>query len=491
MKVNSLTIVGGGTAGFITALTLKKRLPISITMVIPSRIGIIGVGEGSTEHFQDFREHLGIPAETFLKETCGTLKSGIMFKDWNSDHPLYLHHIQSQWQQMLGLSHRNYEYLMSSKRESIAFVPKCFFENKLEPDLGTTGDLVQYHFNTFKLNEYLTKLAKEAGIKIVDDEITKVNIDKKITSIKGKKQKYKSDFYIDCTGFRKILIGQLGAKWVSYSPWLKTNSAIAFPTEDQDEYNIWTLSKAMKAGWMWQIPTYGRTGNGYVFDKNYISKDEAVKEVEELLGRKIQVAKHIEYDPGRLDKVWIENCVAVGLSANFVEPLEATSIGTTIQQSFLLMQYLEDYTSTSINTYNKHIEIIMNNIKDFIQLHYITDKDDSPFWKDVKKVKPSKTLQQMLDVWKQGKLLKSTDLELIGSYSWFSLFKEANFNLIAYFNNLIDLKKLKENYEYINKKLDDYWFEKNIENGIILRNKTELIRKMSHKEYIKNLHVKN
>ena len=172
MKVNSLTIVGGGTAGFITALTLKKRLPISITMVIPSRIGIIGVGEGSTEHFQDFREHLGIPAETFLKETCGTLKSGIMFKDWNSDHPLYLHHIQSQWQQMLGLSHRNYEYLMSSKRESIAFVPKCFFENKLEPDLGTTGDLVQYHFNTFKLNEYLTNLAKEAGIKIVDDDIT-------------------------------------------------------------------------------------------------------------------------------------------------------------------------------------------------------------------------------------------------------------------------------------------------------------------------------
>jgi flavin-dependent dehydrogenase len=486
--MNSITIVGGGTAGLVTALILKTRLKVKIKAIVPSNIGIIGVGEGSTEHFDDFKQHLNLDVRTVLKETNGTLKSGIMFEGWNTKHKKYLHHIQHLWQLKFGLNSRNYEYLMSHKYSAEHFVPKCFFKNKVEL-IDPNGNLSQYHFNTFKLNEYLTKLCKERNIDIIDDEIVNVKINKQgIQNLKGKKATYKSCFYIDCTGFKKLLISKLGAKWKSYSKYLKTNSAIAFPTEDQKEYNIWTLSKAMKYGWMWQIPTYGRTGNGYVFSNKYTDKEGAKKEVEKLLGKEIQIAKHIEYDPGALDKPWIKNCAAVGLCANFVEPLEATSIGTTIQQAFLLMQYLDNYTERTINTYNKQVKTIMENIRDFIQLHYITDKKNTDFWKDVSKVEPSDTLKQYLEIWKSGHLIKGTDMEVIGPYNLFSLFKEDNFNMIAYFNGLINISKLKQNYYSIDKSLQKYWFEKNIKNGIILRNNT-IIGTKSHKEFIKEIHA--
>ena len=130
--MNSITIVGGGTAGLVTALILKARLNVKIKAIVPSNIGIIGVGEGSTEHFDDFRQHLNLDVRTVLKETNGTLKSGIMFEGWNTKHKKYLHHLQYLWQLRFGLNSRNYEYLMSHKYSAEHFVPKCFFKIKLE-----------------------------------------------------------------------------------------------------------------------------------------------------------------------------------------------------------------------------------------------------------------------------------------------------------------------------------------------------------------------
>jgi len=487
--MNSITIVGGGTAGLITALILKKRLNVKIQAIVPSNIGIIGVGEGSTEHFDDFRQHMSLDVKDVLRETKGTLKSGIMFERWTDKHHWYLHHIHSMWNIKLGLSARNYEYLMINNKGASCFAPMTLFHN--EVGLEPSDRLIQYHFNTFKLNEYLTKLCKENHINIIDDEIVDVVLDSKgIKQLKGKKKTYKSSFYIDCTGFKKLLISKLGAKWQSYSKYLKTNSAIAFPTGDQKEYNIWTLAKAMKYGWMWQIPTYGRTGNGYVYSDQYTNKEEAKKEIEKLLGKEIEIAKHIKYDPGALDKPWIKNCVAVGLCANFVEPLEATSIGTTIQQAFLLMQYLENYNQQSINIYNKQVSTVMKNVRDFIQLHYINNKKTTNFWKDVNKVEPSDTLKQYMHIWKSGRLLKSTDMEAVGHYNLFTLFKEDNFNLIAYFNGLIDTKLLRNSYNIVDKKLKRYWLENRIEGDMLWRN-TDRTRKMSHKKYIQGIHDRN
>ena len=130
-------------------------------------------------------------------------------------------------------------------------------------------------------------------------------------------------------------MSKLGAKWNSYNKYLKMNEAIAFQTEDTDNYNTYTLARAMDYGWMWRIPVYGRWGNGYIFNNEYINAGQAKKEVEKLLGREINVARNIKFDPGSLDRVWIKNCLAVGLSANFVEPLEATSIYFHFQTSLI------------------------------------------------------------------------------------------------------------------------------------------------------------
>ena len=168
-------------------------------------------------------------------------------------------------------------------------------------------------------------------------------------------KKYQSDFYIDCTGFKKLLISKLGAKWVSYKKYLPMNEAIAFATKDTKEYPPYTLANAMKAGWMWRIPTQGRWGNGYVFNNKYINAKEAQKECEKYLGHSIKVAKNIKFEAGVLDKVWIGNCVAIGLSSSFIEPLEASSIGISIQQSFLLMHLITNYYKNDIDLYNKKI----------------------------------------------------------------------------------------------------------------------------------------
>jgi tryptophan halogenase len=482
-----ILIAGGGSAGLITALILKKKIDCDIEMLIPKDIGIIGVGEGSTDHFDTFKHHINKTTEEILKKTGGTLKAGIMFKDWNNKNKKYLHHINETWQEKLGLDSRNFQYLMSSNKTYKYFTPRAYYKNKVEYKIGEAGNIRQFHFNTFKLNDFLTEEALKQKIKIIDEVILDVVVDDSgIKKIVTKNKKYNADFYIDCTGFKKILISKLGAKWNSYSNNLKVNSAIVFPEEGDHDYDMWTTSQAMKYGWVFKIPVKGRTGNGYIFDDNYITKEQAHEELEKFYNKKINIAKHIKFDPGALDKCWIKNCVAIGLSANFVEPLEATSIGTSIQQSFLLMHYINNYTETDINIYNNTVNVIMNNIKDFIQLHYITDKKNSMFWKDIKHAPTSNVLNQYLKIWKEGKLLKRTDIEFNGNDNIYSLFKEDNFNLIAYFNGLINTKKLKQEYSMITKDLKKYW-DINYIKGFKNRNKENYTDLISHKEYIKNI----
>jgi hypothetical protein len=248
---------------------------------------------------------------------------------------------------------------------------------------------LQYHFNAFKLNAFLLKKCKLNNIKIIDDEIKKVNVKNNIiNSIEGQKKKYKFDFYIDCSGFKKILISKLGTKWISYSKHLPMNEAIAFPTPDTDEYPPYTLSRAMSAGWLWRAPTNGRWGNGYVFNNRYIDAKQAQKECEDYLGYKIDIFKNIKFEAGTLDKSWEGNCAAIGLSSSFVEPLEASSLGTTINQIFLLTHLLPNYTKEDVDLYNKKFKKIVENIRDFIVMHYLVKKKDSKFWKELKLVLP-------------------------------------------------------------------------------------------------------
>ena len=264
-----------------------------------------------------------------------------------------------------------------------------------------------------------------------------------IDHLVGEQGTYQSDFYIDSTGFSKMLISKLGAKWQSYSEYLKMKSAIVFPIGDTEEYNMWTVAQAMDYGWMFKIPVWGRSGNGYIFDSDYITPEQAKEEVEKFLGHEITVGKTLHFDPGALDRVWIKNCCAIGLSSSFVEPLEATSIGTSIQQTFLLMHRLPNYDQATIDKYNKDISDILTNLRDFIILHYITKKDNTQFWKDVRQLPIPESLAENLKKWKKN--LPIAD-DFKGSTDY-KLFSEAHHIHILAGLKLFDTELIKQEYD--------------------------------------------
>ncbi len=463
-NVKKISIVGAGTAGLITALILKKSFGsnIDIDIIKSDNIGIVGVGEGSTEHWLSFMKHIGITSSQLIKEADATFKAGIYFKDWSKED--FLHNISHGYSNTYNGLPVVYAKMISCKANKLDLCPDNYVNNKInewflhqnynnnDPIAGELAS--QFHFNTHKLNVFLQKLCEQRDIKIKDDIITDIILDKNgnIESLIGGKNNttaYNSDFFIDATGLRRLLISKLGAKWQSYSKYLTLNSAIAFQTEDTDEYNMYTISQAMKYGWMWRIPTYGRWGNGYVFDDKYIDFDEAQKEVEILLNKKINIGKKIKFDPGALDKVWIKNCVAVGLSANFVEPLEATSISTSIQQAFLLVNSISNYDENVAEDYNNKVNDIMINIRDFIILHYFTDRNDSNFWKDLKNRDVPKTLKEKMSLWK-CKMPDETDFK-----ESMILFNHLNYMVVMYGLNLLNLEMIKNNVNKFNDSLQD------------------------------------
>ena len=448
-NVKKVAVVGGGTAGFVAALILKRTYPtLTVDVIRSKKIGTIGVGEGSTEHWSVFMDYVGIQTAELINECDSTFKTGIMFEDWATKP--YLQSVHDPFvADQLGVPIA-YAKLIGENVDPRDLTGDYLWDNMtpfnkfMEERPNDTG-VSQYHFNTKKLNDFLTRKAEEMGCTIVDDEITDVIVSEqnKIESISSEKEKYEYDFYVDCTGFAKLLIGQLGAQWQSYSKYLKMKEAIVFPTPEEDEIPLWTLAKAMNAGWLFRIPVQGRKGNGYIFDSDFITAEEAQREAESYLGHGVEVAKNIKFDPGALDRPWISNVCAIGLSASFVEPLEASSIGTSINQSFLLAQRIVNYNQESIDRYNAEVGAIMDNIRDFIALHYITDRRDTPFWQEVATTPLPESLEKNLRMWKTR--MPTTDD--MTSYTRKVLFNEYNYAIVMHGLGLFDNAKILQQYE--------------------------------------------
>jgi len=425
-----IVIVGGGTAGYIAALVLKVRFPgINITIIKSEQIGIVGVGEGSTEHWNEFMKFINVSNIDIIKHCNATYKGGIMYKNWTDKD--YLHSVQEPYAGVLDGYSCYYSKLICDEADSIEFSKKSWWSNR--HDISCLEQLnkpiaYQYHFDTYKLNNFLNEIAIKKDIEIIEDEIKDVilNENGEIKKLIGNKKEYVYNFYVDCTGFKRLLITKLGAKWRSFSKHLKMKAAITFNTEKDENYNLWTATTALDYGWMFTIPTQEKNGNGYVFDKDYISADDAKLEVEKLLGKEIKINKSFTFDPGMLDRVWIKNCVAIGLSSSFIEPLEATSIGTSIQQSFLLMHRLINYQQNVIDSYNNSVTSIVEQIQEYVALHYVTKKNNSIFWKDMQNIELPNGLNDKLKYW-QHKLPIREDFS---NGSTLRMFNVANYILV-------------------------------------------------------------
>lgn len=439
--IDNAIILGGGTAGLITAIILKKKIPhLNITLIKSDSIGIIGVGEGSTEIFKHFQETIaGLDLGELIEETAATYKVGIKFTNWNGDGKHYFHSV-------IGNIHH-----LASDGYNIG-VATQYLDDIVDPGSLDTfrfyepykpGSVHQFHFDTFKLNQYLQKVCLREDIKIVEDTISDIIQDTDTGLIKtlvGEKANYQSEFFVDCSGFKRMLINKVGGRWKSNRDQLPMNHAIAFPTEYQEDIPLYTESTALSSGWMWRIPTQERFGNGYVFDDNFINAEQAQLEAEKHLGFKVNVAKDIKFEAGALQDSWIKNVAAVGLSSSFIEPLEASSIGSSIFQGILLAESLVNWNhdnQTPSIRFNHCTSLMVENIIDFVQLHYITKRRDSEFWKNYS-MKLTPFNQVYLDSFKNNFPHR---MQFEGSGA-FVMFKEMNFAQVIAGLEIIDKQSL-------------------------------------------------
>ena len=430
-------IVGGGTAGLIAALCLQARLPKNeIFIVESSTIGIIGVGEGSTEHWKTFCNETRIDIAELISRTDATHKQGIYFEGWTTHTPNYFHSVGAF--EIINGSIPLYEYIHESgKLLTNMLTHPEFINNKviLGDNDSIHGTVNQYHFDTFKLNKYLHEICASRGISTIDDTIKTVSInsdDGHIDSITGEKTEYFADFWLDATGFAQLLTKSLGeSKWVSASKYLPNDRAIPFPTDadPSGEIRPYTRARAASSGWVWEIPTQVRRGNGYVFSSAHLSEEQACAELFSMTGVHIDNPRVIKFNAGHMDKMWVKNCVSIGLCGSFVEPLEATSISTSIQQAFLLSTFLSTYkkgNTASINRYNKIMDEFHQNLIAMISLHYVSDRRDSSFWNDCSLMERPEYLQNLLDLWQERPPAVS-DISLNG----YELFQTAHFWHVA------------------------------------------------------------
>lgn len=442
----NIVVLGAGTAGLVTALMLREKYPTyPITIIKSDNIGIIGVGEGSTEHWAWFMNYVGISNEELIHETGATVKIGILFKDWHSGSD-YVHSISSFELSALNRPELFHHLYLNSKQEDFSLSPhfKTIYNNNLvslDPNFKSSN---QYHFDTFKLGKYLLALCTNRDIIIKDAIVTDVvlNNEGEVQELISESESIPGDLFIDCSGFKRVLSNKLGNKWISKTEYLPLNRAIAFPTEQTNPQNIepYTTATALSAGWSWRIPTQDRYGNGYVFNTNYIDSDNALSELSQTLGLNVEkFARDIPFEAGKVEKFWLKNVISVGLSGSFAEPLEAQSIGFTIVQSQLLLDYLDvwPYNKNVVGHFNKEMDDIFNNIIDYLQLHYLGNRCDTDFWQD-KPFKLTEFNKENLPLFKRGIFLPSN---YMNNY----MFKIANFYQVAAGLDLIDKNILMEN----------------------------------------------
>ncbi len=402
----NIVIVGGGTAGWLAALMINKVHPLhKVTVIESSTIGIVGAGEGSTGLLTSIIRgdmfDFGCNLYEFMKETGASIKYGIMHKDWHTVGEKYFAPLAGS-PTSGGILDSTFCVQAETMSDKMHLLNKTgiMMEHNASPFNSITQNFADVghalHFDAHDVGRYFKKVVlKNDNVTHIDDEITEVKLSENghISSLVMKSGKVvKGDFFIDASGFARVLVKRLEVPWVSYKNNLPVNSAMPFLLDyEEDEVSEpWTTAWAQSSGWMWQIPTMKRKGCGYVFCDDFITADQAQAEIETTLNRKITPIRILKFDTGRLNKAWTKNCLAIGLCSAFAEPLEATSIHSTIVQLLnFVFEYLKPTKELTVNTgssniYNKRTAQMYDDFKDFLNVHYMGGRTDSEFWKFIK-----------------------------------------------------------------------------------------------------------
>lgn len=448
---DKILIVGGGTAGWMAALHLQDAWGengADICLIESPTIGTVGVGEGTTPRLREFFTRLDIAESEWMPPCNATYKCGISFPEWSTveGYETYFHPFFSNRDKNYAQYFRN-----NCKRRrdgyDIPVHPDDYFltatlarqqRSPIPIHKPITENLYGYHFDAALMGEFLKGKATQRGVTLIQDNVSDVNVNEHgdITHINAENHgEIKADLFVDCSGFKGLLIRQaLGERSSSTKAYMFNDSAIAIPTPTKGDGGIMseTVSRAMKYGWVWHIPLSKRIGNGYVYSSDYISKEDVEIEFREYLGKDAEGAEalHLHWSPGRLENHWKNNCVAIGLSQGFLEPLEALMINV-IQGSlegFTASYERGEFTDRYQEDYNYQVNQFIDGILDYLQLHYkLNSRDDTAYWRDNRdNPNMSAQLAKVLNAWDRNEnidrvLSESINQQVYPPLSWYCM----------------------------------------------------------------------
>ncbi|WP_017446647.1 tryptophan halogenase family protein [Gayadomonas joobiniege] len=441
--IQNYVIVGGGTAGWMTAAILAhslKHLKVNISLIEAPDIPTIGVGEATIPSFVDLLAFLRIPLKDFIKNTDSTFKLAIKFENWRQNNHNYWHPFGKIGNQIDGLDfyqHWLNHYAQQGQFQFTDFSPAVhlaeqnrFYAPRPGEKSNLSASAFALHFNAALVADYLKSYSLNLGVTHISDRVEQVNLSPSGT-IKDLTLKQhgnlSGDFYFDCSGQAAVLINK--ALRVGYQDWqeyLPVDTAIALQSKAHQAPRPYTRAIAQPSGWCWQIPLQSRTGNGYVFSRDFTSPEQASDHLVEQLGEQncLTEPRQVRFRTGKRNKIWYKNCLSVGLSSGFLEPLESTSIHLIMKAVLNFVQSLPDknLSEATTNEYNRRMDSEYLNIRDFIIAHYcLSERTDSEFWRCWQHAVIPDSLQQKLALFKNYGRLQHNPDDLFATDSWYAV----------------------------------------------------------------------
>ena len=438
--VRRIVVVGGGTAGWMSAAALSRLIgpAASVQLVESDEIGIIGVGEATIPHIRVFNEALGIDENEFLRATQGTFKLGIEFVNWARQGDRYVHGFGKIGHEYAGVPFHHYWLRLHAEGLAPTLGPYSINTAapaqakfmRPRPDMAGSplADIAYaFHFDASLYARFLRGFAERHGAQRIEGRIVRVEqreADGFISAVVLQSgERVEGDFFIDCSGLRGLLIEQtLKAGFEDWSHWLPCDSAIAVPSAPTAPLLPITRSTAHGAGWQWRIPLQHRVGNGHVFSSRFMDDAEATRLLlQHLDGEPLASPRTVRFVPGRRKTFWDRNCVAVGLSSGFLEPLESTSIHLIQTAITRLVSFFPHagFDRADIDEYNEQMRFEYERIRDFIILHYhATERTDTAFWNYTRTMPIPDTLRRKIELFRSNGRIVREGQELFVELSW-------------------------------------------------------------------------
>ena len=466
-RIASVAIVGGGTAGWVAASMLARALPgtgTTITVIESPEIGTVGVGEATIPPIIDLLRFLSIDEADFVRHTQATYKLGIKFRDWKEPGHTYWHpfgtfgapinrrpfHHCWHKARAAGLEPRFNDFSLCA---ALGDAGKFRFPDA-DPGGEASGLRYALHFDATLVAKYLRAYAERLGVSRI--ERTVVSASRRPDGFLDQLQfsdhsALQADLYIDCSGFRGVLIeGILGTGYLDWSAMLPCDRAVAFPTASTAALAPYTHSWARSAGWQWRIPLQHRHGNGYVYSSAHCSETQALDDLTlSLCEKPLADPRFLRFVTGRRKLHWNRNCVALGLSSGFLEPLESTSIHLVTSGMFHLLEHFPDkaFDQTNIDSYNAELTEEAERVRDFIVLHYcLTQRDDAPLWRYCRSMAIPDSLRDRIDLYRHTGRIRPRAGELFTDLSWFYIFEGLGLRPDSYdpLLDVVPIPKLRE-----------------------------------------------